>query len=101
MKAFADDKRDVVKMTISHLDSVKSTGKRRKCWLPAFSRFPTEFSKAFFLPVAKSRDCYGKELTTILNKVLCLFLQDLKNLTATQILKRRFLTKFFVFFFKI
>ena len=32
-------------------------GKRRKCWLPAFSSFPTMFSKGFFRRVLKSRDC--------------------------------------------
>ena len=35
----------------------KHCGKRRKCWLPAFSTFPTIFSKAFSLGVVKSRDC--------------------------------------------
>ena len=34
----------------------KHCGKRRKCWLPAFSPFPTMFSKAFFLRVVKSQD---------------------------------------------
>ena len=28
--------------------------KRRKCWLPAFSPFPTMFSKSFFFRVIKS-----------------------------------------------
>ena len=57
MKQFAEDKIDVVKMMISLLDRVENTGKRRKCWLPAFSPFPTVFSKAFFLPVVKSGLC--------------------------------------------
>ena len=35
----------------------KHCGKRRKCWLPAFSLFPTIFSKAFFSRGVKSRDC--------------------------------------------
>ena len=30
--------------------------KRRKCWFPAFSSFPTMFSKDFFLKVMKSQD---------------------------------------------
>ena len=38
----------------------KHYGKRRKCWLPAFSHFPTMFSKGFFLKVIKSWDCVGK-----------------------------------------
>ena len=45
LKALADDKLNVAKMTISLFDSVENTvGKRRKCWLPAFSPFPTVFS---------------------------------------------------------
>ena len=35
----------------------KHCGKRRKFWLPAFSPFPTMFSKGLFLKVVKSRDC--------------------------------------------
>ena len=38
----------------------KHCGKRRKCWLPAFSPFPTMFSKGLFLRVVKSRDCVVK-----------------------------------------
>ena len=30
--------------------------KKRKCWLPAFSSFPTMFSEGFLLKVIKSRD---------------------------------------------
>ena len=33
----------------------KKCGKRRKCWLPTFSPFPTMFSKGFFFRVVKSR----------------------------------------------
>ena len=32
----------------------KHCGKRRKCWLPAFSPFSTMFSKTFFRRVVKS-----------------------------------------------
>ena len=42
----------------------KYCGKRRKCWLPAFSPFPTPFptmfSKGLFLKVFKSQDCMVK-----------------------------------------
>ena len=38
----------------------KHCGKRRKCWLPAFSPFPTMISKGFFLKVVKSWDCVVK-----------------------------------------
>ena len=56
-KAFAEDKLDVAKMTISLSDRVENTvEKRRKCWLSAFSSFPTVFSKAFFCRVVKSQD---------------------------------------------
>ena len=58
LKAFADDKLNVAKMTISLCGRLENTvGKRRKCWLPAFSSFHTVFSKAFFFRVVKSRDC--------------------------------------------
>ena len=40
--------------------SRKHCGKRRKCWLPAFSPFPTMFSKGDFLRVMKSWDCVAK-----------------------------------------
>ena len=59
LKAFADNKLNVaeLKMTISLSDRVENTGKRRKCWLPAFSPFPTVFSKAASFRTVKSRDC--------------------------------------------
>ena len=38
----------------------KHCGKKRKCWLPAFSPFPTMFSNCFFFTVVKSRDCVVK-----------------------------------------
>ena len=48
LKAFADDKFDIAKLMISHLDGGrKHCGKRRKCCLPASCPFPTVFSKAF------------------------------------------------------
>ena len=34
----------------------KHSGKRRKCWLPAFSPFLTMFSKGFYFSVVGSRD---------------------------------------------
>ena len=50
LKAFADEKLNVAKMTISLFRRVESTvGK-------AFSPFPKVFSKAFFFRVVKSRD---------------------------------------------
>ena len=57
LKAFADDKLNVVKMMICFFDSVENCGKGRKCWL--FSPFPKVFSKAFFR-VVKSWECVGK-----------------------------------------
>ena len=38
----------------------KHCRKRRKCWLPAFSPFPTMFSKGFLYKVIESRDCVVK-----------------------------------------
>ena len=50
LKAFVDDKLNIFKMMISIFDRLENTvGKRRKCWFPAFSPFPTVFSKAFLL----------------------------------------------------
>ena len=55
LEAFADDK---VNATTDVLFGVgrKHCGKRRKCWLPAFSPFLTMFLKGFFFRVFKSRD---------------------------------------------
>ena len=53
LKAFADDKLKVAKIMIYVFDSVEKIVNRRKCWLPAFSPFPTMFSKGFFLTVVK------------------------------------------------
>ena len=48
------------KIEICFGKSRKHCGKRRKCWLPAFSPFPTNFSKGLFLRVVKSQDCVLK-----------------------------------------
>ena len=62
LKAFTDDKINVKKKMKCILRWVeKNCGKRRKCWFPAFSPFPTMFSKGFYLRVIKMM-C-GKELT--------------------------------------
>ena len=42
----------------------KQFGKGRKCWLTAFSPFPTMFSKGLSLRVVKSRDCVRKSQTS-------------------------------------
>ena len=62
LNTFADNKINVTKkIEILFENSKKYCGKRRKRWLPAFSPFPTMFSKSF-LRVAISQDC-GNELT--------------------------------------
>ena len=38
--------------------------KRKAAWLPAFSPFPTMFSKVLFLSVIQTRDCEAKTLVT-------------------------------------
>ena len=48
------------KIEVCHGMRRKHCGKRRKCWWPAFSPFPTMFSKAFSFRVVKSRDCVVK-----------------------------------------
>ena len=45
-------------------------GKRRKCWLPAFSPFPTMFSKVFLFSVVKGRDCMGIVVVVVVVVVL-------------------------------
>ena len=61
LKALADDKIKVTKKTdICFGKGKKQCGKRRNCWLPAFSPFPTLFLKGYFLRVVKSRDCVVK-----------------------------------------
>ena len=57
LKAFADNKMNVTKTEILSGIVREHCGKRRKCWLPAFSPFPTMFSKGFIFRVVKSRDC--------------------------------------------
>ena len=50
LKAFADDKLNAAVMMISVFDRVESTvEKGENAGLPAFSPFPTVFSKASFL----------------------------------------------------
>ena len=58
LKAFADDIINVNKKNEIGLGkNRKHCGKRRKCWLPAFSPSPSIFSKAFFSRGIKSWDC--------------------------------------------
>ena len=61
MKDFTENKIIVTQKMSFALGRVENTvGKRRKCWLPAFSPFPTMFSTVFFLMVVKSQDCVVK-----------------------------------------
>ena len=43
LKAFADDKENDSKVEICFVKCRIHSEKRRKCWLPAFSSFPTTF----------------------------------------------------------
>ena len=61
LKAFADNKIIVTqKLKFALWWGRKHCGKRRKCWLPAFSPFSTIFSNGYFFRVVKSRDCVVK-----------------------------------------
>ena len=61
LKAFADDNLNVGEMIISLRDRVENiVGKKRKCWQPAFSLFPSMFSNGFFHRVVKIQNCLGK-----------------------------------------
>ena len=58
LKACADNKIHVTqKIEVCYGMSRKYCGKRRKCWLPAISPFPTMFSKAFVHRVVKDWHC--------------------------------------------
>ena len=60
-KAFADDKLNVTRVTISLLERVEDTvGKGENAGYQRFLLFQPVFSKAFFLRVVKSRDCVVK-----------------------------------------
>ena len=51
-------------------------GKRKKCWLPAFSPFLTMFSYACFPRGFKNRDCVGvKQSLTIQGLDMCRFIK--------------------------
>ena len=60
LKAFQDDKIYVCEKLNWFGKGRKHIGKRRKCWLPAFSPFPSMFSKGILIRVVKSRDCVVK-----------------------------------------
>ena len=61
LKTLAGDRINVdSKFEICFGNDRKHCEKRRKCWLPAFSPFPTMFSKAVLSRVVKSRDCLVK-----------------------------------------
>ena len=62
LKALADDDFSGAQMVRCFCYRVENiVEKRRKCWLPAFSPFPTMFSKVFFfLGGVKSRHCVMK-----------------------------------------
>ena len=61
IEGFADDILKLGKKMISVFCRVKKPcGKKRKCWLPAFSPFPTKFSCSFLVIVMKSQDCFVK-----------------------------------------
>ena len=47
LKTFADEKINVAQKLKIFKGSVENNGERRKCWLPAFSLFPTVFKRVF------------------------------------------------------
>ena len=64
IESIRDNKIKVLKMMIFVFDRVENIGaKRRKCWLPAFSPFPSMFSKGLLLRVVKSPNCAVKGYT--------------------------------------
>ena len=66
LKAFADDKLKVAKMTIFLFDRVENTvGKGENAGYQHFLLFQHVFSKAFLFRVVKSRDCVVKSKWTM------------------------------------
>ena len=61
-KAFAEDKINVGKKLKNGHGGRKHCGKRRKCWLPAFSPFPTMFFRRFLFYGCEKSGLCGKEL---------------------------------------
>ena len=53
LKAFADDKRNVARLMewVIERKNGKHCGKRRKCWLPAFSPLPPSFFTPLFVGI--------------------------------------------------
>ena len=65
VKAFADDKLNVDKMSISLLDRVENTERKgENAGYQHFLFFPSVFFKAFCFGFVKSRDCV-EELKTV------------------------------------
>ena len=61
LKAIVDDTVNMTHRIEIHCGQNRNIfGKRKKCRLPAFSPFPSMFSKGFFLRVVKHRDCVVK-----------------------------------------
>ena len=67
LKALADDKINVNENLKLVLGKVENCGKRRKCWLSAFSTFPSMFSKGFFYKVVKKSGLCGRGLNLYLS----------------------------------
>ena len=66
LKAFADYKFNVSKMSIFLFDIAENIV-RRECWFPAFSPFPKVFSNCSFFRVVKSWDCVVKLTISLLH----------------------------------
>ena len=47
----------------------KHCGKKRKCWEPAFSIFPTMFSECFFFMVVKSQEIFAINNLTLFSSI--------------------------------
>ena len=61
LRPFADNNSNKTQKSKLNMESIENlVGKRRKCWLPAFSPFPRRFSKAFSPSVVKTQDRLGK-----------------------------------------
>ena len=61
--------------------------RKRKYWLPAFSPFPTMFSKSYLFKIVKSKDCVIKSLK---QRVVGSFRRQILDSQTERVCRRQF-----------
>ena len=85
LKAFADDRIKVnknLKYGLGRMENIVGNGE--KCWLPAFSPFPTIFSISLLPRVVKSLDCLVKSQCFVIHDVYGSLKKDDSKLTGNK-----------------